>query len=93
MIKTTLFILIALTFSACVNQHGISAKYYSDCEEYYDLQGFYHKECGKNDIMNYEELGEKSSAAAHSVYNTAEDAVGAVYDAGEQVVDSIIGVE
>ena len=51
MIKITLLLLTALLFSACVNKHGISLKYYSDCEEYYDLQGYYHKDCGKDDIM------------------------------------------
>ena len=43
----------ALFFSACVNKHGVSLKYYSDCKEYYDLQGYYHKECGDDDIATY----------------------------------------
>ena len=50
------FILLLLSFSGCVNKHGISAKYYSDCKEYYDLQGFYHKECGEDDIVTYQEM-------------------------------------
>lgn len=50
------FILLLLSFSGCVNKHGISAKYYSDCKEYYDLQGFYHKECGEDDIVTYEDM-------------------------------------
>jgi hypothetical protein len=58
MIKTILLILISIFFSACVNKHGISAKYYSDCQEYYDVQGYYHKECGKDDIVTYKEMGE-----------------------------------
>ncbi len=59
MIKLTLFFsLLIFTFSGCVNKHGISAKYYSDCQEYYDLQGYYHKECGKDDIITYKEMGE-----------------------------------
>jgi len=45
-------------FSGCVNKHGISAKYYSDCKEYYDLQGYYHKECGDDDIVTYKAIGE-----------------------------------
>ena len=49
-------ILLSFSFSGCVNKHGISAKYYSDCEEYYDLQGYYHKECGKDDIITYDEI-------------------------------------
>ena len=44
MIKLLLLI-TALLFTACVNKRGISAKYYSECKEYYDLQGFYHKDC------------------------------------------------
>jgi hypothetical protein len=58
--KTRLSFIILAIFSVfltgCVNKHGISAKYYSDCEEYYDLQGYYHKECGKDDIVTYEEI-------------------------------------
>lgn len=53
MIKITLLILTAILFSACVNRHGVSAKYYSDCEEYYDFQGYYHKKCGDDDIFTY----------------------------------------
>ncbi len=51
-----IFILLLLSFSGCVNKHGISMKYYSDCKEYYDLQGFYHKECGEDDIVTYEQM-------------------------------------
>ncbi len=58
MIKTTLLIFTILFLNGCVNKHGVSAKYYSDCKEYYDLQGFYHKECGEDDIMTYKEMGE-----------------------------------
>ncbi len=58
MIKTSLLILLTLFLSACVNKHGISAKYYSDCKEYYDLQGYYHKECGEDDIVTYKEMGD-----------------------------------
>ena len=59
MIKTGLFLIFfTLIFSGCVNKHGISAKYYSDCKEYYDFQGYYHKECGEDDIMTYKEMGE-----------------------------------
>lgn len=58
MIKTTLLIITTLILSACVNKHGVSLKYYSDCKEYYDLQGYYHKECGKDDIFTYDGVGE-----------------------------------
>lgn len=55
--KTIPLLLLALiSFSGCVNKHGVSLKYYSDCKEYYDLQGFYHKECGEDDLVTYEEM-------------------------------------
>ncbi len=57
--KTTLLFILILTtlsFTGCINKHGISAKYYSDCKEYYDLQGYYHKECGEDDIITYKEI-------------------------------------
>ena len=57
MIKTVLLLTITLLFSACINKHGIAAKYYSDCNEYYDLQGYYHNECGKDDIITYKAIG------------------------------------
>ncbi len=69
MIKITMFILTMLLFSGCFNKHGISAKYYSDCEEYYDLQGYYHKECGKDDIVTYDQIGD----GAKSVVDTFTD--------------------
>jgi len=52
LLTTTLF------FSGCVNKHGVSLKYYSDCKEYYDLQGYYHKECGEDDIVTYKGVKE-----------------------------------
>ncbi len=58
MIRITLLILTTLLLSGCVNKHGVSAKFYSDCEEYYDLQGYYHKKCGEDDIITYKEMGE-----------------------------------
>ncbi len=58
MIKITLLILATLFLNGCVNKHGISAKYYSDCKEYYDLQGFYHKDCGEDDMVTYKEMGD-----------------------------------
>jgi hypothetical protein len=51
-----ILLLSALAFQGCVNKHGVSLKYYSDCKEYYDLQGYYHKECGEDDIVTYKEM-------------------------------------
>lgn len=59
MTKLFLLLVFSMLFSGCVNKHGVSAKYYSDCKEYYDLQGYYHKECGEDDIMTYKEMGDK----------------------------------
>ncbi|MDD2449444.1 MAG: hypothetical protein PHS42_02965 [Sulfurimonas sp.] len=58
MIKTILLIISTLLLTGCMNKHGISAKYYSDCKEYYDLQGYYHKECGEDDIVTYKTIME-----------------------------------
>ena len=57
MIKTLLLILTIILFSGCFNRNGVSAKYYSECKEYYDLQGFYHKTCD-DDLVTYEEMGD-----------------------------------
>ncbi|WP_457744293.1 hypothetical protein [Sulfurimonas sp.] len=56
MIKLTLFIFLILFTSGCINKHGISAKIYSDCNEYYDFQGYYHKDCGDGDIITYKTM-------------------------------------
>ncbi len=58
MIRIVLLIFLALYFTGCINKHGISAQYYSKCQEYYDLQGFYHKKCGEDDIVTFKELGD-----------------------------------
>ncbi|EQB40142.1 hypothetical protein M947_03720 [Sulfurimonas hongkongensis] len=59
--KTILLIILTLLLTGCMNKHGISAKYYSDCKEYYDLQGYYHKECGDDDFVSYKEIKETAS--------------------------------
>jgi len=57
MIKTSLLLFIfSLLFTSCVNKRGVSAKYYSDCQEYYDLQGYYHKICDEEDMITYKEM-------------------------------------
>ncbi len=53
MIKIILLAITAFIFSGCVNKHGISLQPYDDCKEYYDFQGFYHKECGEKDIISF----------------------------------------
>ena len=72
MIKIIL-IITALFFTACVNKHGVSAKYYSDCKEYYDLQGYYHNECGEDDIVTYKKIGEETSKLVKKAKNYIYD--------------------
>jgi hypothetical protein len=72
MLKFTLLSLTLLLFSGCINKHGISAKYYSDCKEYYDVQGYYHKECGDDDIITYKEIGKKITKSYNFITNKKE---------------------
>lgn len=53
--KRYLFVLLPLFLSGCFNERGVSLKYYNNCEEYYDMQGYYHKECDKN-LVEYKEV-------------------------------------
>jgi hypothetical protein len=78
--KTLLFLLTPLLFfTACVNKHGVSAKYYSDCKEYYDLQGYYHKECGEDDIVTYKAVGEAAGEVVDSFTGSQEKPKGNVW--------------
>ena len=70
MIKIALLIIITIFFSACVNKHGISAKRYSDCKEYYDFQGYYHKDCGDDDIITYKAVGDGAVKVYDKVVET-----------------------
>jgi len=79
MIKISFLILIALFFSGCVNKHGISAKYYSDCKEYYDFQGYYHKKCGDDDIVTYKGIGEATGKVVVSFTGKKEKPKGNVW--------------
>ena len=80
MTKTILFfITTSIFFSGCVNKHGISAKYYSDCKEYYDVQGYYHKECGDDDIITYKEMGESIQSVTDSLSGKQEIPKGNVW--------------
>lgn len=54
--KPTYFLLLApLMLAGCFNDRGISLRYYSDCEEHYDAQGYLHKTCDKN-LVDYREI-------------------------------------
>ncbi|HEX5329600.1 hypothetical protein [Sulfuricurvum sp.] len=53
--KQTLLFLLPILFAGCFNDRGISLRYYNDCEEYYDAQGYYHKQCDKN-MIEYSDI-------------------------------------
>ncbi|MBN2895572.1 MAG: hypothetical protein JXK05_06750 [Campylobacterales bacterium] len=48
MFRLILSCIILLLLAGCVNKRGVSARYYNDCEELYDYQGYYHKVCDDN---------------------------------------------
>ena len=79
--KKTILLLTFFIFitSGCVNKHGISAKYYSDCKEYYDLQGYYHKECGDDDIVTYKEIKESVKSISDTITGEEEKPKGNVW--------------
>ncbi len=53
--KVLLFFLAAVVFGGCFNERGISLRYYNDCEEYYDVQGYYHTKCDRN-LLDYADI-------------------------------------
>ena len=65
-----------LLFTGCVNKHGVSAQYYSDCTEYYDMQGYYHKKCGEDDIITYKEAKEETLNAVEKIKNKITELAG-----------------
>ena len=67
MIKIILLITLTFLFSGCVNKRGITAKYYSECKEYYDLQGYYHRDCDEENMVTYKEMGESVDSGINSV--------------------------
>jgi len=54
---TLTVVIMSLLFSGCFNERGVSLKYYNDCEEYYDYQGYYHKKCDPN-LVDYADVKE-----------------------------------
>jgi len=52
-----LTLLFALFAGGCANDRGLSARYYNDCREYYDMHGYYHKECDEN-MVEYKDVKE-----------------------------------
>ena len=69
MTKIAILLMFAtIIFTGCVNKHGLSAKYYSDCKEYYDLQGYYHNECGKDDVITYKGIARNVKSVKKTLY-------------------------
>ncbi len=67
MINQILFLLFTLTvLSGCFNERGVSMHYYNDCEEYYDVQGYYHKKCGDN-LVNYSDIKKAIAPASSNI--------------------------
>ena len=64
--KTTLLFLLPIFFAGCFNERGISLRYYNDCEEYYDVQGYYHKRCDKN-LADYSEIKSEITSDVKSI--------------------------
>ena len=60
MIHKLIWLLALIGFSGCFNERGVSLRYYNDCEEYYDAQGYYHKKCPDN-MVEYSEVKEMIS--------------------------------
>ncbi|WP_294963962.1 hypothetical protein [Sulfurimonas sp.] len=53
MTKTLLLITATMISLGCINANAIEKKYYSNCKEYYDFQGFYHNECEEDKAKIY----------------------------------------
>lgn len=41
-------------------------RYYNDCEEYYDAQGYYHKQCDKN-FVDYSDFKKAVTPASANI--------------------------
>lgn len=71
--KYLLIISTMFLFGACANKDGFAAKYYNnECNEYYDLQGYYHKDCKDDNIITYKEIGQKAEKAFNYVIRKEE---------------------
>jgi len=58
MIRIFFLVVTLVLLGGCVGKRGISLKYYNDCEEYYDVQGYYHKKCDDEGMVTYKEVGD-----------------------------------
>lgn len=70
MIKFVFLIVVGMTFfSGCMSKRGISIKYYNDCKEYYDVQGYYHKKCDDSDMIKYKTIGKYTKDRLNNIIN------------------------
>ena len=54
--KISISILTIIFLTGCVGREGISLKYYNDCKEYYDMQGYYHRKCDDSMMLKYKTI-------------------------------------
>lgn len=66
MVPKIIYLILLIGFTGCMNERGISLRYYNDCKEYYDLQGYYHKDCDKN-VVEYKDLKGALTPASSSI--------------------------
>lgn len=55
--RHSLLFIFPFLLAGCFNDRGVSLRYYNNCEEYYDLQGYLHKRCDKN-LVDYRDIYE-----------------------------------
>lgn len=70
--KYYLLFLLPIFFTGCFNDRGISLRYYNDCEEYYDTQGYYHKRCDKN-LADYSEIKDEIKSDIKAILFVPEE--------------------
>lgn len=74
MTKTLLLLLTTMISIGCVNTYAIESKYYSNCKEYYDFQGFYHNECKENKAkIYYNNINTNSDFINKTIYELLEN--------------------
>ncbi|MDX9813584.1 MAG: hypothetical protein WC144_02770 [Sulfurimonas sp.] len=87
-LKYILPIFILIFFSGCFNKHGVSLKYYSECDEYYDAQGYYHNECGKDDFISYDEMKSGAKKGFNTVVRTTKKVANTTVEKTKQLFSS-----
>ena len=73
--KHYLLFLLPMIFAGCFNDRGISLRYYNECEEYYDTQGYYHKRCDKN-LADYSEIKDEIKSDIKAILFVPEERPG-----------------